>query len=56
MGKLQRLEDDLGALLGREVELVPKESVVRSENWIRKNHILSTGHVIYNSGSQDLEP
>ena len=30
MGKLQRLEEELGALLGREVELVPKEGVVRS--------------------------
>jgi len=47
MGKLQRMEEDLGALLGREVELVPKESVLRSENWIRRNHILSTAQVIY---------
>jgi uncharacterized protein len=49
MGKLQRLEEELGALLGREVELVPKESVVRSENWIRRDHILSTAQVIYGS-------
>jgi predicted nucleotidyltransferase len=47
MGKLQRMEQDLGRLLGREVELVPKESVLRSENWIRRNHILSTALVIY---------
>jgi uncharacterized protein len=47
MGKLQRLEEDLSALLGREVELVPKENVVRSENWIRRNHILNTAQVIY---------
>jgi uncharacterized protein len=49
MGKLQRMEDDLSTLLGREVELVPKESVVQSENWIRRNHILSTAQVIYGS-------
>jgi uncharacterized protein len=49
MSKLQGMEEDLGALLGREVELVPKESVLRSENWIRKNHILSTAQVIYGS-------
>jgi uncharacterized protein len=49
MGKLQGMEEDLGALLGREVELVPKESVLRSENWIRRKHILSTAQVIYGS-------
>jgi uncharacterized protein len=49
MRKLQGMEEDLGALLGREVELVPKESVLRSENWIRRNHILSTAQVIYGS-------
>ena len=43
------MEEDLGALLGREVELVPKESVAQSENWIRRNHILSTALVIYGS-------
>jgi uncharacterized protein len=49
MEKLQRLEEDLRALLGREVEVVPKESVVQSENWIRRDHILSTAQVIYES-------
>ena len=43
------LEEELGSLLGRVVELVTKESVVRSENWIRRNHILSTARVIYGS-------
>jgi uncharacterized protein len=49
MEKLQRLEEDLRALLGREVEVVPKESVVQSENWIRRDHILNTAQVIYGS-------
>ncbi len=49
MGKLQRLEEDLSALLGRAVELVAKESVVRSENWIRRDQILKTAQVIYGS-------
>jgi predicted nucleotidyltransferase len=47
MGKLHGMERDLGALLGREVDLVPKEDVLRSENWIRRKHILSTAQVIY---------
>ena len=34
MGKLIRMEDDLRALLGGEVDLVPKESILKSENWI----------------------
>jgi uncharacterized protein len=49
MAKLTRIEDDLRALLGREVDLVPKESILRSENWIRRNHILGTVQVIYGS-------
>jgi uncharacterized protein len=49
MRNLQAMEDELSELLGRKAELVPKESVVRSENWIRKNHILSTAQVIYES-------
>ena len=47
MEKLQNMEEDLSAILGRKVDLVPKESIVRSENWIRRNHILSTARVIY---------
>jgi predicted nucleotidyltransferase len=47
MGKLTQMEDDLSALLGRKVDLVPKESVLKSENWIRRNHILGTAQVIY---------
>ena len=49
MGKLQRMEEELSSLLGREVELVPKESVIQSENWIRRNEILATAQVIYGS-------
>ena len=49
MGKLIQMEDDLRALLGREVDLVPKESILKSENWIRRDHILGTARVIYGS-------
>jgi predicted nucleotidyltransferase len=47
MGKLTRMEDELRALLGREVDLVPKPSILNSENWIRREHILGTAQVIY---------
>ncbi len=49
MGKLQRLETRLSALLGREVDAVSKRAVEASENWIRRNHILGTAQVIYGS-------
>jgi predicted nucleotidyltransferase len=47
MAKLRCMEKDFAGLLVREVDLVPKEDGLRSENWIRRNHILSTARVIY---------
>jgi predicted nucleotidyltransferase len=47
MEKLIRMEDDLRVMLGREVDLIPKESILRSENGIRRDHILGTAQVIY---------
>ena len=41
MGKIQRLETRLSALLGREVDAVSRRDVEASENWIRRNHILA---------------
>ena len=49
MSKLNRMEEDLRAILGRKVDLVPKESILKSENWIRRDHILRTARVIYES-------
>ena len=49
MGKLQQMQKDLAALVGREVDLVPKESVLQSENWIRRKNILDSARVIYGS-------
>jgi predicted nucleotidyltransferase len=46
---LLNMEDELRIMLGRDVDLVPKESVETSANWIRRNHILSTAQVIYGS-------
>ncbi len=47
MEKLQNLECSLASLLNRDVDLVPRESVEQSENWIRRNHILGSARVIY---------
>ncbi len=42
MARLLNMEDELRILLGRTVDLVPKESVETDANWIRRNQILST--------------
>ena len=42
-----RIEQELGALLGRKVDLVSKRAVERSENWIRREEILTTARPIY---------
>lgn len=47
MGKLQDLEESLSQLLGRPVDLVDKRSVERSENYIRRRHILENARVFY---------
>ena len=42
-----RAEQELSALIGRPVDLVEKEVVEQSENWIRRRHILRTAKAIY---------
>ncbi|MBN1136474.1 MAG: nucleotidyltransferase domain-containing protein [Anaerolineae bacterium] len=42
-----RMEQELAALLGREIDLFTKRSVERSHNPIRRQHILDTAEVIY---------
>jgi len=42
-----RAEQELGALLGRPVDLIEKQVVEESGNWIRRRSILSTARTIY---------
>ena len=44
------MEDELKDVFGREVDLVEKESIVRSENYIRRKNILENTKVIYAAG------
>jgi predicted nucleotidyltransferase len=44
---LVRMQDELKAVLGREVDLVQRVAVERSENYIRRKSILSNLEVIY---------
>ena len=44
---LVRMQDELKAIWGREVDLVQRVAVERSENYIRRKSILSNLEVIY---------
>ena len=42
-----RMEEELRALLGREVDLVSRRAIERSQNWIRRQEILGTAEMFY---------
>jgi hypothetical protein len=42
-----RMQDELGEMLGRKVDLVNRRSVERSENPWRRRDILSSAEIIY---------
>ena len=44
---LVHIQDELSDILGRPVDLVERESVERSENYIRRKHILSNLERVY---------
>ncbi len=44
------MEDELKNVFGREVDLVEKDSIVQSENYIRRKSILENTKVIYAAG------
>jgi predicted nucleotidyltransferase len=44
---LVNMEYELQDLLGREVDLIEKPALEKSNNWIRRNEILNTAQVIY---------
>ena len=44
-----RMEQELAAILGRDIDLLTRRSVEQSHNWIRRQHILDTAEVVYES-------
>lgn len=44
---LATMQEELEAILGREVDLVSKRAIERSHNWIRRKNILEAAQVIY---------
>jgi uncharacterized protein len=44
---LVTMQDELQIILGREVDLVEREAVEQSENYIRRRHILQNEEPVY---------
>jgi predicted nucleotidyltransferase len=42
-----KMQQELQELLGRPVDLLTRRAVEKSENWLRRGEILSTGQVIF---------
>ena len=47
---LAAMEEELGAILGRKVDLVEREAIEQSENYIRRRHILRAEEPVYVAG------
>lgn len=45
--RLQNMKEELEALFGRSVDLVERQSIENSENYIRRKHILTHLETIY---------
>ena len=42
-----KMQQELGNIFSRKVDLVSKRAIVRSQNWIRRREILETAKIIY---------
>lgn len=47
LSDLINMEEELRDIFGREVDLIDRKSIERSENYIRRKHILNSLEVIY---------
>ena len=47
---LAAMEEELGSILGRKVDLVEREAIEQSENYIRRRHILQSEEPVYVAG------
>jgi predicted nucleotidyltransferase len=50
---LDTIESQLSKLFNRPVDIVTKQAIEQSHNWIRKNNILNNAKVIYEQRSRD---
>jgi uncharacterized protein len=42
-----QMRDELKDIFGRDVDLIVKAAIERSENWLRRKHILESAQTIY---------
>lgn len=42
-----QMRDELQAIFNRKVDLIVKEAIKRSENWLRRKNILESAEIIY---------
>ncbi len=45
--ELVRMQRELEAVFGRDVDLLTRKSIEQSENWIRRKEILGTARLVY---------
>ena len=50
-GTLEQMEAELKSLCNREVDLVTRQGIESSQNYLRRHEILSSAQVIYATGS-----
>jgi len=47
---LAHIEEELSAIFGRKVDLIERRAIERSENYIRRRHILENAQAIHVAG------
>lgn len=52
----EALRLELADLLGRDVDLISRRALEHSQNWIRRDAILSSAHVIYSASEASDAP
>jgi predicted nucleotidyltransferase len=48
---LDRMEAELKIIFGRDIDLITRQGIVSSRNYLRRHEILSSAQVIYATGS-----
>ena len=46
---LVNMEYELADLAGRDIDLIEKQAIEKSDNWLRRDEILNTAQVIYSA-------
>ena len=47
LSEMLQMQDELQFIFKREIDLIVKAAIKRSENWLRRKHILESAKIIY---------